>query len=257
MRQKRGAAAVDIAKKTGYVGAGTVEFMVDEDRSFYFLEVNTRLQVEHPVTEMVTGFDLVKEQITIAEGKKLAYSQEDITLNGHAIECRICAESPEDNFMPSTGKLKNYRIPAGPGVRVDSGVVIFTEIPVYYDPLIAKLIVWGKDRSEAISRMKRALEEYRVSGVATTIGFHRVVMDNEKFVRGDLSTRFLEEEYPDNKFSRLTEDIKEAAVIAAAIDKFLSERKITIKGRSASDGRRSGWVTFHRQSNLRWFQGSR
>jgi acetyl-CoA carboxylase biotin carboxylase subunit len=171
LREKMGAAAVSIAKETGYAGAGTVEFMVDDtDNSYYFLEVNTRLQVEHPVTELVTGVDLVREQIAIAEGNRLGLKQSDIGLTGHAIECRICAEDPEHNFMPSTGTLKNYRIPAGPGVRVDSGVVIFSEVPIYYDPLIAKLIVWGKDRSEAISRTKRALEEYRVSGLKTTIG---------------------------------------------------------------------------------------
>ena len=257
MRRRMGAAAIKIARQTGYVGAGTVEFMVDERREFYFLEVNTRLQVEHPVTEMITGLDLVKAQIDIAEGKKLAYNQEDIKLNGHAIECRICAENPEDNFMPSTGKLKNYRIPAGPGVRVDSGVVIFSEVPIYYDPLIAKLIVWGKDRDEAIRRTRRALEEYRVSGVDTTIGFHRTIMDDEKFMKGDISTRFLEEEYPNHKYSQLTDDLRETAAIASALHTFVFTRRIKVAARPRDYRPGSRWSECHRRLNLRNFQGSR
>jgi acetyl/propionyl-CoA carboxylase alpha subunit len=231
--------------------------MVDERREFYFLEVNTRLQVEHPVTEMVTGLDLVKAQIDIAEGKKLAYTQDDIKLNGHAIECRICAENPEDNFMPSTGKLKNYRIPAGPGIRVDSGVVIFSEVPIYYDPLIAKLIVWGKDRDEAIRRTRRALEEYRVSGVDTTIGFHRTIMDDQKFIKGDISTRFLEEEYPNHKYGQLTDDLRETAAIASALHTFVFTRRIKVSARPRDYRPGSRWSECHRRLNLRNFQGSR
>jgi acetyl-CoA carboxylase biotin carboxylase subunit len=257
LREKMGAAAVSIAKETGYVGAGTVEFMVDDtDNSYYFLEVNTRLQVEHPVTELVTGVDLVREQVAIAEGNRLGLEQSDISLTGNAIECRICAEDPEHNFMPSTGVLKNYRIPAGPGVRVDSGVVIFSEVPIYYDPLIAKLIVWGKDRSEAISRTKRALEEYRVSGLKTTIGFCRAVMDNENFVRGKLSTKFLDEEYSDHRFAPLSDVIKQQAALAVALDKFVKERRIAI-GRSQMPRSQSGWVTYYRRGSLREFGGSR
>ncbi|MEW6411844.1 MAG: acetyl-CoA carboxylase biotin carboxylase subunit [Candidatus Zixiibacteriota bacterium] len=257
LREKMGAAAVNIAKQTGYVGAGTVEFMVDDrDNSFYFLEVNTRLQVEHPVTELITGVDLVKEQIAIAEGETLRYRQEDIKLNGHAIECRVCAEDPEQDFMPSTGKLKNYRIPAGPGVRVDSGVVIFSEVPIYYDPLIAKLIVWGKDRQEAINRTKRALEEYRVSGVKTTIGFCRSVMDNGRFVEGKLSTRFLQEEYPEHSYGVVDDNLKLQAALAVAVDKFVKERKITISN-DKSTATQSGWVSYYRRGGLRDFGGSR
>ncbi|MEA3296661.1 MAG: acetyl-CoA carboxylase biotin carboxylase subunit [candidate division Zixibacteria bacterium] len=257
LREKMGKAAVSIAKKTGYVGAGTVEFMVDKDLSFYFLEVNTRLQVEHPVTEMVTGVDLVKEQIAVAEGIPLRYRQDDITLNGHAIECRIYAEDPDQGFVPSTGKLKNYRIPAGPGVRVDSGVVIFNDIPIFYDPMIAKLIVWGSDRTEAIGRTKRALEEYRLSGLRTTIGFHRTIMDNPRFIKGDLSTSFLSDEYPDNKFTSLNDETREAAAIAAALDKFTRERKITVDNRNDVQQTRSGWTAYHRRTNLKHFGGSR
>ncbi len=257
LREQMGTASVNIAQKTGYIGAGTVEFMVTEDSEFFFLEVNTRLQVEHPVTEMVTGVDLVKEQIYIAEGKKLTLSQDDIQTNGHAIECRICAENPEQGFIPSTGKLKNYRLPAGPGVRVDSGVVIFNEVSVYYDPLIAKLVVWGKDRTEAINRTKRALEEYRVSGVNTTIGFHRVLMDNEKFVSGDISTKFLEDEYPDNKYFQLDEKLSEFAAIAVAIEKYENERKISFSNQSQEASVKSNWQQFHRSDNLRKFSGSK
>ncbi|MEW5993546.1 MAG: acetyl-CoA carboxylase biotin carboxylase subunit [Candidatus Zixiibacteriota bacterium] len=256
LREKMGALAVSMAKMSGYVGAGTVEFLVYEDLSFYFLEVNTRLQVEHPVTEMVTGLDLVKEQIRIAEGHKLPYRQEDIEWRGHAIECRIYAEDPENNFMPSTGTLKHYRIPAGPGVRVDAGVVIYSEIPVYYDPIMAKLIVWGKDRTEAITRAQRALEEYRVSGVKTTIGFHRVVLANKKFIAGDFSTRFLEEQYPDHRYRLLDDSLSEKAAIAVALDRFLKERKISLDHhRPLQNGSR--WASFHRRSSLRTFTGSR
>ncbi|MDF1545022.1 MAG: acetyl-CoA carboxylase biotin carboxylase subunit [bacterium] len=257
LRQRMGDAAINIARATEYVGAGTVEFMYnDESGEFYFLEVNTRLQVEHPVTEMVTGIDLVKEQIKIAGGEELAYTQDDIQSSGHAIECRITAEDSEQGFMPSTGTLRNYRIPAGPGVRVDSGVVIFSEVPIYYDPLIAKLVVWGKDREEAISRTRRALEEYRVSGVSTTIGFHRVVMENRRFTDGDLSTNFLTEEYPESKFQVVDEDLKEKAAIAAALDKLVRDRRITtINVKSGSGG--SNWSNYHRRGNLKKFGGSR
>jgi len=257
LREEMGAAAVNVAKKSGYVGAGTVEFLVDEDRTFYFLEVNTRLQVEHPVTEMVTGLDLVKEQILIARGSKLLLSQSDIHLTGHAIECRIYAEDPQAGFMPSTGTLKNYRLPAGPGVRVDSGVVIFSEIPVYYDPIIAKLIVWGQDRAEAISRAQRALEEYRVSGLKTTIGFHRVVLNNKKFIAGDLSTKFLEEEYPDHIYRILDDKLRQNAAIAVALDTFTRERKIAMDYQRYSDRPASSWASFHKRLNLRTFTGSR
>lgn len=256
LRARMGKAAVDLARACGYVNAGTVEFLVDENRNFYFLEVNTRLQVEHPVTEMVTGLDLVKEQIAIAQGAKLGFSQEQVALRGHALECRIYAEDPDNGFLPSTGTLKSYVIPAGPGVRVDSGVVAGAEIPVYYDPMIAKLVVWGQDRAEAIRRMRRALEEYRVSGVETTIGFHRVIMDNAKFLAGDLSTSLLEEEYPDNLYRRLDPDLREKAALAVALDRFVRERKISIDDPS-TERPNSEWVRRHRTSTLRWFGGSR
>lgn len=256
LRRKMGEAAVNIARETGYVGAGTVEFMFDEAQgAFYFLEVNTRLQVEHPVTEMITGLDLVKQQILIAEGHKLPFTQDEIEFKGHAIEFRICAENPEASFVPSTGKLFNYRLPAGPGVRVDSGVIINSEVPIYYDPLIAKLIVYGSDRTEAISRAKRALEEYRIAGVDTTIGFHRSILDNENFVKGNLSTSFLAEEYPDGSYVRTVPDIQLAAALAAALDKFSTERKIAVKVRDASEAGTSEWVRVHRRTNMKNFRG--
>jgi len=257
LRTEMGAAAVNIARQTGYVGAGTVEFMVSQDLSYYFLEVNTRLQVEHPVTEMITGIDLVKQQIAIAEGEPLFYRQEDIKLDGHAIECRIYAEDPEQGFTPSTGKLRHYRLPAGPGVRVDSGVVIYSEVPIYYDPMMAKLVVWGRDRTEAIQRTVRALKEYRVSGLRTTIGFHIAVMNNARFIAGDLSTGFLAEEFPDNKYVVLDDDTRRCAAVAAALDKFTHERRILLQKREAGGAVESGWSAYHRRDNLRRFGGSR
>ncbi len=256
LRNRMGTAAVNIARVSGYVGAGTVEFLVDADLSFYFLEVNTRLQVEHPVTELVTGVDLVKEQVAVAEGRPLQLNQDDIVMKGHAIECRIYAEDPAAGFMPSTGTLKNYRIPAGPGVRVDSGVVIFSEIPIYYDPMIAKLAVWGKDREEAISRSLRALREYRVSGLESTIGFHRVVLQNERFKAGDLTTHFLEEEYPDNNYRQYDSGLAENAAIAAAVDRLLTERKIATSQSGGVAKEQSAWLSFYRRENLRNFGGS-
>jgi acetyl-CoA carboxylase, biotin carboxylase subunit len=193
MRSEMADAAVKAAKSCNYSGAGTIEFLVDKHRNFYFLEMNTRLQVEHPVTEMITGTDLVALQILVAEGKPLPITQDDVRRNGHAIECRICAEDPFDNFLPSTGQLKRYRIPAGPGVRVDSGVEEGQEVSINYDPLLAKLITWGSTRDQAIQRMKRALSEYDVSGIKTTIPFCSFVMDEPSFVNGDYDTHFVKE----------------------------------------------------------------
>lgn len=257
LRSRMGKAAVDLARQADYVGAGTVEFLVDEKQNFYFLEVNTRLQVEHPVTEIVIGIDLVKEQIAIAEGKKLTLDQSSVRPGRHAIECRIYAEDPDNGFMPSTGTLRSYVIPAGPGVRVDSGVVAGSEIPIYYDPMIAKLITWGRDRDEAIGRMRRALEEFRISGVETTITFHRVIMDNSRFVSGDISTRFLPEEYPDNVYRQISEAMRERAAMAIALDKYLGERSISVEKSSGPGSTTSSWQQFHRRANLRNFGGSR
>ncbi len=194
LRKKMGNAAIAAAKSIGYEGAGTVEFLVDDENNFYFMEMNTRIQVEHPVTEMVTGVDLIAEQIKIASGAKLEFTQDDIHLNGHAIECRINAEDPSHNFRPSPGKITGWLPPGGPGVRVDSHVYTGYEIPPFYDSLIGKLIVWGKDRNTAIKRMNRALNECAVTGIPTTINFHLTLLNKSKFKQGKIHTKYVEEE---------------------------------------------------------------
>src|SRR6185295_7977608 len=182
LRQQMGAAAVKLARAVNYVGAGTVEFLVaDETRDFYFLEMNTRLQVEHPVTELVTGIDLVREQITVAAGVPLSFRQEEIRWQGHAIECRVYAEDPENNFFPSPGTINYLRVPFGPGIRDDSGVELNSEVSIYYDPLISKLAAWGRSRDEAIDRLRRALDEYEVGGIKTTLPFFREIVRDEEF----------------------------------------------------------------------------
>jgi len=194
LRKKMGHAAIAAAKSISYEGAGTVEFLVDDDDNFYFMEMNTRIQVEHPVTEMVTGVDLIAEQIKIASGSNLEFNQDDIQLNGHAIECRINAEDPSHNFRPSPGKITGWLPPGGPGVRVDSHVYTGYEIPPFYDSLIGKLIVWGKDRNTAIKRMNRALNECAVTGIPTTINFHLTLLNKAKFKEGKIHTKYVEEE---------------------------------------------------------------
>ncbi|MBD2326070.1 acetyl-CoA carboxylase biotin carboxylase subunit [Alkalinema sp. FACHB-956] len=192
LREKMGTAAVLAAKAINYVGAGTVEFLLDQSGEFYFMEMNTRIQVEHPVTEMVTGVDLIAEQIRIAQGEKLHLTQEQIQLKGHAIECRVNAEDPEHNFRPSPGRISGYLPPSGPGVRMDSHVYTDYEIPPYYDSLIGKLIVWAEDRPSAIRRMKRALRECAVTGLPTTIAFHQKILETPEFQQGDIYTNFVD-----------------------------------------------------------------
>lgn len=192
LRKQMGEVAVNAAKAVNYVSAGTIEFLVDKYKNFYFIEMNTRVQVEHPVTEMVTGIDIVKEQIKIAAGQPLEIKQEDVVINGWAIECRINAEDPDNEFCPSPGKIEKYIIPGGPGVRVDSCVYQGYVIPPYYDSMVAKLIVWGKDREEAISRMKRALNEFKIENIKTTIPFHLKVLDNAFYKRGEVYTNFIQ-----------------------------------------------------------------
>ncbi len=222
LRREMGECAVKVARAVSYVGAGTVEFLVsDLDRSFYFLEMNTRLQVEHPVTEMITGIDLVREQIRVASGLPLSFSQADIQIRGHAIECRVYAEDPETNFMPSPGKITRLRLPHGPGVRDDGGVYEGAEVSIYYDPMISKLAVHGRDRSEAIDRMRRALREYEVGGIKTTLPFFRELMDDIEFIEGRLDTGFIPRFNERRKLSEKNEDIEaleQIAVIAAAIE---------------------------------------
>jgi len=191
IRARMGKAAVDAAKNIGYEGAGTVEFIF-ANGDFYFMEMNTRIQVEHPVTEFITGTDLIKEQIRVASGEKLSWTQEEIKFTGHAIECRINAEDPDRNFMPSPGRVDAYIAPGGPGVRVDSHCYPGYVIPQFYDSLVSKLIVWGADRAEAIARMQRALDEYAITGIKTTIPFHQRVLSHPVFQKGDVSTDFVE-----------------------------------------------------------------
>jgi acetyl-CoA carboxylase biotin carboxylase subunit len=188
-----GESAVRVARAANYVGAGTVEFLVsDVTREFYFLEMNTRLQVEHPVTELVTGIDLVREQITVAAGHALSFTQDDIEWRGHAIECRVYAEDPDNNFLPSPGRINFLRVPAGPNVRDDGGVYAGAEVSIYYDPMISKLAAWGRTRGEAIERMRRALDEYTVGGIKTTLPFFREVVRDGEFIAGRLDTGFIE-----------------------------------------------------------------
>lgn len=193
LRDQMGHAAVAAAKSINYTGAGTVEFLLDKSGKFYFMEMNTRIQVEHPVTEMITGLDLIAEQIRIAQGEKLQIKQNQVVLNGHAIECRINAEDPDRNFRPHPGTISGYLPPGGPGVRMDSHVYTDYEIPAYYDSLIGKVIVWGRDRPAAIRRMKRALRECAITGVPTTLGFHQKILDSPEFLSGEVYTNFVEQ----------------------------------------------------------------
>ncbi|MFD2672767.1 acetyl-CoA carboxylase biotin carboxylase subunit [Marinicrinis sediminis] len=193
IRSAMGEAAIRAAKAVHYSGAGTLEFLLGPDGNFYFMEMNTRIQVEHPVTEMVTGVDIIKEMLSIAEGNPLSFTQEDVSINGCSIECRINAEDPERNFMPSPGEITFYLPPGGPGVRIDSAAYQGYKIPPHYDSMIAKLIVWGTTREEAVAKMKRALAEFAVEGVSTTIGFHLKVLEHKRFLRGDFDIKFLEE----------------------------------------------------------------
>ena len=216
LRAAMGRAAVQAARACDYVGAGTVEFLLDADLDFYFLEMNTRLQVEHPVTELVTGLDLVAEQIRIAEGEPLGYGQDDLSIWGHAVECRVYAEDVPAGFLPAPGPLLRHRPPAGPGVRVDAGVEEGDRVPVHYDPMISKLSTWGRTRAEAIARMDRALAEYDVAGVRTTIPFCRLVMRHPAFTSGQFDTGFVAEHFSPDALAP-SEDAERLAAVAAGL----------------------------------------
>ncbi|WP_293311865.1 acetyl-CoA carboxylase biotin carboxylase subunit [Pedobacter sp. UBA5917] len=218
IRQQMGKCAVDVARSVNYTGAGTVEFILDENLDFFFLEMNTRLQVEHPVSELITGIDLVKEQIKIASGEKLGFNQEDLKISGHAIELRVYAEDPANNFLPDIGTLQTYNTPKGNGVRVDDGFEQGMEIPIYYDPMIAKLITYGKDREEAIERMVRAIEEYDITGIETTLAFGKFVMQHEAFKSGNFDTHFVGKYFkPESLKAQDETEALIAAVIAAKL----------------------------------------
>ena len=242
LRERMGEEALKVAKAVDYVGAGTVEFLLsDVDKSFYFLEMNTRLQVEHPVTELVTGVDLVKEQIRVAAGAKLSFSQDDISINGHAIECRVYAEDPDNDFLPSPGKITRLRLPQGNGVRDDGGVYEGSEVSIYYDPMISKLCTHGKDRQEAIGRMRRALREYEVGGIKTTLPFFREIMEDSVFIEGRLDTGFIFGFAKRAKEAVTAETEKDMAAVAAVLS-FLDRNKRRKNSSRQTDAGPSRWV---------------
>jgi acetyl-CoA carboxylase biotin carboxylase subunit len=225
IRKNMGECAVNLAKACNYSGAGTVEFLLDENMNFYFLEMNTRLQVEHPVTELITGIDLVKEQINVARGNKLSFKQEDLKIHGHSIEIRVCAEDPMNNFLPDIGKLTTYIPPKGPGVRVDDGMEEGMDIPIYYDPMIAKLIVHGADRHEAIERMKRAIDEYKISGVQTTLEFCKFVMEHPAFISGKFDTHFVNTHFKPEMLKQNPDKEEQDIIAAIAAISFASKKE--------------------------------
>ncbi len=217
LRAAMGKSAVDVAKSCDYIGAGTVEFLVDENRNYFFLEMNTRLQVEHPVTEMITGIDLVKEQIKVARGERLSFTQEDLAINGHALEVRVYAEDPQNNFLPDIGTLKTYIRPSGPGVRVDDGFEEGMEIPIYYDPMIAKLIVHAPTRQAAIDKMTRAIQDYHITGIKTTLPFCSWAINQPAFTSGDFDTHFVKKYYTPEVLDHFDEEEAQIAAMLAAM----------------------------------------
>jgi acetyl-CoA carboxylase biotin carboxylase subunit len=247
LRQKMGAVAVAAAKAVNYVNAGTIEFLLDKEKNFYFLEMNTRLQVEHPVTELITGVDIVQEQLRIARGRRLRFKQEDIRVQGWAIECRINAEDPYNNYLPSTGLITVSRLPTGPGVRVDTGVFAGYEITPYYDSMISKLICYGETRAEAILRMRRALAEYRIMGVQTNIPFHQHMMDSTSFMAGQFDTKFVEEKFSMNE--RAADLELEAAIVATLLAHRQGQKASQMVAPGARDV--SNWKWLSRWERLR------
>ncbi|MBK6711375.1 MAG: acetyl-CoA carboxylase biotin carboxylase subunit [Chloroflexi bacterium] len=250
LRQRMGAVAVAAAKAVDYVNAGTIEFLLDKDKNFYFLEMNTRLQVEHPVTELVTGIDIAQEQLRIARGRRLRFAQKDIQIRGWAIECRINAEDPYNNYLPSTGVISTMRLPTGPGVRVDTGVFRGYEITPYYDSMISKLICYGETRGEAVLRMRRALEEYRITGVKTNIPFHQHMMDSHRFLTGNFDTKFVEDRF--SMSDRAADQDMEAAVLATLMahhQSLQAGQRIAAVGAGSEKG--SAWKWYNRWERLR------
>ena len=238
IRKEMGECAVAVARACNYYGAGTVEFLVDEKLNFYFLEMNTRLQVEHCVTEMITGKDLVKEQINVARGNKLSFTQADLTITGHAIELRVCAEDPMNNFLPDTGRLEMYQPPKGPGVRVDDGYEEGMDIPIFYDPMIAKLIAYGADRDEAIGRLCRAIDEYHIQGIQTTLEFGKWAVQTEPFRSGNFDTKFIEKYF---KPEYLSVEDAGADQVAALLSAWLWEKESKPAQATAANGHISKW----------------
>ncbi len=243
LRAEMGRCAVDVARACAYAGAGTVEFLLDDKHNFYFLEMNTRLQVEHPVTECITGLDLVKEQIRVAEGLPLPFRQSDLTITGHALELRVYAEDPQNNFLPDIGTLTTYVRPQGPGVRVDDGFEQGMDIPIYYDPMIAKLVTFGADRAEAIARMLRAIEEYQITGIETTLPFGAYVLRHPAFVSGNFDTNFIKDHFTPADLAPQAPDEATAKVAAALGAMLLETRKPKAAAGAAETGgaAASGW----------------
>jgi acetyl-CoA carboxylase biotin carboxylase subunit len=267
LRAKLTSAAAAIAASVGYTNAGTIEFLLDESGRFYFLEMNTRLQVEHPVTEAIAGIDLVQWQIRIARGERVPAVSEKLTPRGHAIECRIYAEDPDAGFLPSPGRITSIRVPDGPGIRDDSAVETGAEVPIFYDPLISKLVVWGADRSQAIARMRRALQEYEILGVRTTLDFFRWLLREPTFVNATFHTEWLDgllQQRRGEPFSAADPSLEEVALVAAAIRSAMRGRSAAM-AREASDGPRrpavapsraqsgseGGWAAQARREGLR------
>ena len=243
-RNRITSAAINAAKACGYYNAGTIEFLMDADKNFYFLEMNTRIQVEHPVTEMITGIDLVKEQISIASGNRLSFKQDEININGHAIECRIYAEDFRNNFLPSSGTIIDYKEPAGPGIRLDSGFSRNSTVSIHYDPLISKLVAWSNNRANSISRMKRALAEYYISGIVNNIPLLRLVLENDSFVNGNYDINFIEEHLLNENGRDINDSIlnnyklENAAVILASVLK----SKAAVNGSSKKNQNTNRWL---------------
>lgn len=245
-RSKITSAALNAAKACGYYNAGTIEFLMDKEKNFYFLEMNTRLQVEHPVTEMISGIDLVKLQIKVAAGHKLEIEQNDLKINGHAIECRIYAEDVDNNFAPSTGKIIHHRLTSGPGTRIDRGIDLLSDVSIYYDPLLAKVTTWGRTREEAISRMNRALKEYQISGVITNIPAFNWVLKQKTFLDGTFDINFIENEFmplvPDKWKEESSGEFEEVAAIMAALLKNKCNSVTTSKNELPSSNKWTGQI---------------
>ncbi|HUO04911.1 MAG TPA: acetyl-CoA carboxylase biotin carboxylase subunit [Candidatus Binataceae bacterium] len=253
LRREMGEVAVRAAKAVDYVSAGTIEFLADADHNFYFMEMNTRIQVEHPVTELVTGIDLVRTQIEIAAGAKLPFKQKDLAQRGWAIECRIYAEDPEAGFAPAPGKIETLRFPSGPGVRNDPGVYPGAEVPIFYDPMISKLSVWGADRRQAIDRMRRALGELVISGeLRTNVGFHRWIVTHPKFIAGDFDTGFIGREFHPESNGAVTDRAELAAILVAAIATHNGRPRASLAaGAPAAPQPASAWRMLGRIDSLR------
>jgi acetyl-CoA carboxylase biotin carboxylase subunit len=248
-----GEVAVRAAKAVNYVGAGTIEFLADADHNFYFLEMNTRIQVEHPVTEMVTGLDLVRLQIEVAAGAKLPFKQSDLKQNGWAVECRIYAEDPAAGFVPAPGKIETLKFPEGPGVRNDAGIYAGAEVTMFYDPMISKLAVWGSSRMQAIERMRRALAEFQIAGELTTnLDFHRWIMTHPRFLAGDFDTNFIEQEWHPEATTAVEDPERLAAIVLAAHAAQTTQNHANGQPTSAQQGPRvSPWKTRARLDVLR------